>query len=298
MVCILLSTYNGESFLDEQIKSLVRQEEVDFTILVRDDGSKDSTPIILDKWQQQGVLSWYKGENVGFAKSFLDLLIHAPQSDYYAFCDQDDIWLPNKLKKAIDELRQLPAGVQLYCSNLYVYRNGVNEGLWWKKEPVIDVYRCMVQNVATGCTVVFNDSLRNIVITNPPKHLYLHDFWLYQTAMLLGHVYFDMNAYIYYRQHENNQIGTKSRWVDKVRAKWKSVRTLRKQHYREDEAKELLLCYDGNIVSPKYLEIVKIVANFRKSFIDRFILLFSRRYIMNNWVDTFWLKVRVIAGYV
>lgn len=297
MVCVLLSTYNGECFLDEQIESLTRQEDVELKILVRDDGSLDSTPQILDQWQRKGVLSWYKGSNVGFAMSFLDLIMNAPKADYYAFCDQDDIWLPNKLKEAISKLKQLPFGAQLYCSNLYIYRNGINEGLWWKKKPQFDIYRCMVQNIATGCTVVFNDVLRNIIVDHPPQKIALHDFWLYQTAMLFGHVCFDENAYIYYRQHAHNQIGSKSRFRDKIYAKLKSFQTVTKQHYREKEAKRLLLYY-GDILPNRYIKMLKVVAYYREMSRCRMVLFFSNKYVMTNRIATLWLKLRVLIGSV
>ena len=90
-ICILLSAYNGEKYIEEQLESLVGQQEVAADILVRDDGSSDKTHEILDKWQNKGLLKWYKGENLGFAKSFMDLVQRAGDYEYYAFCDQDDI---------------------------------------------------------------------------------------------------------------------------------------------------------------------------------------------------------------
>lgn len=106
MVCVLLSTYNGEKYLEEQLNSLIKQEDVELRILVRDDGSKDRTHEILDKWQKRGHINWYEGKNKGAAQSFMDLIYNAPEADYYAFCDQDDVWLPEKLKVAIDKIRE------------------------------------------------------------------------------------------------------------------------------------------------------------------------------------------------
>lgn len=295
MICILLSTYNGEHYLDEQIASLVDQQNVDFRIFVRDDGSIDSTHVILNKWQRLGYLTWYKGDNIGFAESFMDLVQNAPQADYYAFCDQDDIWLPNKLKAAIEKLKLLRSGPQLYCSNLYIYRNGINEGEWWKTKPVISLYRGLVQNVATGCTMVFNHALRKLVITHKPQNLNLHDFWFFHTALLFGNVCFDENAYILYRQHGLNQIGSKTRLIDKLQSRVRSIRRLSKQHYRENEALQLLECYQG-MISNSNLEILENVAYFRYSLRRRLILLFSSKYVMNNWFDTLMLKIRIILG--
>ena len=92
-VLILLSTYNGERYIKEQIESLLKQENVKVSILVRDDGSTDGTINILNEYQKQGKLKWYTGENLKPAKSFMNLVENAPEYEYYAFCDQDDVWL-------------------------------------------------------------------------------------------------------------------------------------------------------------------------------------------------------------
>lgn len=105
-VTVLLSTYNGEKFLEEQLQSLIQQKNVEVRILVRDDGSTDGTVSILDRWKNDRLLNWYTGDNVGAGKSFVDLLFKVPQSDYYAFCDQDDVWLPNKLELSLLKMEQ------------------------------------------------------------------------------------------------------------------------------------------------------------------------------------------------
>ena len=107
-VIVLMSTYNGEKYLRNQIESLLRQVDVEIEILVRDDGSKDGTLGILEEYKNSreysGKLSYYVGPNVGPAKSFLDLIKHAPEAEYYALCDQDDTWLPDKLKIAVEAI--------------------------------------------------------------------------------------------------------------------------------------------------------------------------------------------------
>ena len=99
-----MSSYNGEMYLDEQLESIVAQKGVMTDILVRDDGSSDHTCDILDQWQQKTSLRWYSGENIGPARSFMDLLRQSGDSCYYAFSDQDDYWLSDKLKVAVDKL--------------------------------------------------------------------------------------------------------------------------------------------------------------------------------------------------
>ena len=116
-VVVLMSTYNGERFLEEQIESILKQKDVDVVLYVRDDGSSDRTKQILDEYQRknaQMLVSYEKNEGVG--NSFMDLVYMAPEtSDYYAFADQDDIWRDTKLIEAIKLLKQ--SGKNLYVSN-------------------------------------------------------------------------------------------------------------------------------------------------------------------------------------
>ena len=141
-VCVLISTYNGEKFLDEQIASILAQKGVEVDILVRDDGSSDMTCSLLERWQKEGKLKWYKGENLGFARSFMNLLKTASVYDYYAFCDQDDVWLPEKLKKAcfVDDIEGLDES-PLACA--YARARGTDRmcsfGDWVALSDVCDV---------------------------------------------------------------------------------------------------------------------------------------------------------------
>lgn len=295
MICILLSTYNGEKYLEEQLQSFLAQEGVEIRIFVRDDGSTDKTKEILDKWQDRGLLNWYAGKNIGFANSFMDLLKKSPSADYYAFSDQDDIWLPQKLKIAIEKNSLLTTDIKMYCSNLYIYRNGENIGLMRSRNININQYKCLVKCIANGCTMVFNHELRNIVNANPPRIVNAHDLWLYHTAMLLGTVYYDHNAYILYRQHGNNVTGSKSTLSEKYKSHMKSLKTLSKQHYREIEAKELLRCY-SQYFTQEMIENVSNIAEYRQNVINRIKLFISRKYVTGQFEDTFWLKIRILIG--
>ena len=103
-VQVFLSSYNGEKYIEEQIDSVLQQKGVEVRILVRDDGSNDKTVDILEMLYKKGKINFYKGENIGYAKSFLNLLTHDNKADYYAFCDQDDFWLSNKLIEGIKKI--------------------------------------------------------------------------------------------------------------------------------------------------------------------------------------------------
>ncbi len=296
MITILLSTYNGEQYLEAQLQSLTTQEGVESQIVVRDDGSSDSTCEILERWQSQSLLRWSRGERVGFARSFMLLLRGAPPSQYYAFCDQDDIWLPNKLLFGVEAIAR-GSKPMLYCSNLRLF-DGVAEGrLMHPLSPTLTLARSLVSSVATGCTMLFNAPLREILLGSEPRRLVAHDLWTYHTATLLGEVHYDPRAYILYRQHGGNEIGgrgsLKERWSKRMR----SLRRLECQHYREVEARELLSCYRG-LLEAKQVESLRCVALYRESFWTRVRLLFSRSFVAQSLEATLWVKVRIILGYL
>lgn len=297
MVCVLVSTYNGEKYLEEQLNSLIKQEGVALTILVRDDGSKDGTCEILNRWQERGLLTWYTSKNLGFAKSFMDLLKSAPKADYYAFCDQDDIWLPNKLAVAVKRLSEKEEKAGLYCSNLTIYRDGVSGRLMHPENPIQTLQSSLVASYSTGCTQVFSHKLREIVLENPPQTLCAHDLWLFHSAMLFGGVCYDKQAHILYRQHGGNQIGSKDSFMGRWRKRAKSIKTLFAQHYREWEARELIRCY-GDLLDKEQLKTLRVVSKFRKNIFLRFKLLFSSKFVAQRQGATFWLKLRIIIGSV
>ena len=100
-VCVLMSTYNGEKYLKEQIDSILKQKGVKVNLLVRDDGSTDNTLSLLEEYKKKGLLDYCCGSNMKPARSFMELLSIAPDSDYYAFSDQDDYWEHDKLFNAV-----------------------------------------------------------------------------------------------------------------------------------------------------------------------------------------------------
>ena len=118
-VCVLMASYNGEKFIREQIDSILRQEGVEVSLVVRDDHSTDSTPEILREYEEAGKISVLRDDiHLGAPNGFMKLLYEADPCDYYAFADQDDIWLPDKLSRAVNAIRGFngPALYWLYYS--------------------------------------------------------------------------------------------------------------------------------------------------------------------------------------
>ena len=228
-----MSVFNGHQYIDEQIKSLLGQTDVDLRILVRDDGSTDGTQNILDKWKSEIDLDWYSGNNLGPARSFLDLVKNAPVADYYAFCDQDDWWMPEKLAVAVKALSSLE-GPALYCSNFQLADALLNPIPTVFHDPVISLPSFLVSNFVTGCTEVMNKKFTDILKGCDPDFLMMHDSWTAKACLAIGgNVIFDVEPHILYRQHGSNVIGGESHPWLKFRRRISSFFHPSRPRYRE-----------------------------------------------------------------
>lgn len=223
-VTILMSTYNGEKFLQEQLDSLYAQKGVKVSILVRDDGSTDSTISILDKNAKLGLLLWYSGKNKKSALSFLDLIMKAPESDYYAFCDQDDIWSENKLIRAIDLLEGNEVPSLYYCGAILI--DSANNYIGSLTPMLIpDRFKGLSYGQSVlGCTMVINYKLMKVIKEIHPKRILMHDAWISHVCQIIhGKIICDNNKYVFYRQHNNNVIGGKKDIYSIIKRKIKFI---------------------------------------------------------------------------
>lgn len=274
-VIVLMSTYNGEKFIGEQLQSLYSQEGVEVSLLVRDDGSSDGTCALLDKEQTAGRLTWYTGENLKPAFSFWNLLQQAPASPYYAFCDQDDVWDKDKLKSAVDMLSTAGDAPALYFCQTRLVDAALNEIKSVKISPLLTYGEALSYNFVTGCTMVMNSSMRKVLLRYTPAFIRMHDIWVYDVAMAVGaRVFFDPEPHISYRQHGNNAVGQ----ANSFRAVWKSriENVKRNECIRSRLAKELLDGYPDDM-TPENLALTRLVANYKDSFGAWMRLLFTNR---------------------
>lgn len=244
-VQVLMSTYQGEKYLRDQLDSILAQTYKNIEILVRDDGSADATIDILEEYAAQKKLTYIKGKNCGAAKSFLRLLKKADrQADYYALSDQDDVWEPDKLERAVRMLEQQEKKEErtrekgvvfadkvmkdsksyplMYCSALdvvdqnltFLYKEG--EG---RKTADLSFGNAMVENCCTGCTIVINGALQKLIAEKRIPECSMHDWWLYLLASCFGKVLYDPEAHILYRQHEHNVIGMEAHPLERLKKK-------------------------------------------------------------------------------
>ncbi len=218
-VAILLSTYNGDRFLREQLDTLLNQNDVAAEVFVRDDGSSDGTRQILTEYaENHPTVHLDFAENVGVGNSFMNLLYSVPDSfDYYAFADQDDIWEADKLAEAVSLLEEKEG--LLYASNQEcVDKYGNSMGLRYgiKEKINLTAISILQKNMLAGCTMVLTNGFYKILTDDNHRpssellHNRIHDVWIAVTAALYEGIVYDERSFIKYRQHENNVVGANS----------------------------------------------------------------------------------------
>ncbi len=301
-VAVLLSTYNGEAYLEAQLDSLVAQEGVAIEIFVRDDGSSDRTREILARHARAPLRLAAPadgGIGIGPASSFLRLLATAPDSfDYYAFCDQDDVWLPDKLARATGVLAGAPATEPcLYCSRVQC----VDETLRpLGPSPVNRDSRfehLLFENIAYGNTVVINPEARSLVCSaSPGTGAIMHDWWCALVVSALGTVIHDDETRILYRQHSGNTIGASTRRIGEVsRHLLKLIRDPRSFYPIHDQAEALLRSF-GDRMAPDRRSLVQALVSSRRSLATRLRYATSGVLIRNRPIDAIAARLLVAAG--
>lgn len=284
-IVVLLSTYNGEQYLQTQLDSLYAQEGVSLRILVRDDGSSDATCALLEREQAAGRLCWYGGENKKPARSFLDLVYHAPDAEYYAFCDQDDFWLHDKLSIAVSQLKKTdPKRPALY----YGRPRRVDSQLMPAENPSRSLHRmltfksALINSNATGCTMVFNRSLLELIRDKEPVYLPMHDTWLHKVCLVAnGQLLFDDDVHILYRQHGNNVIGISISGKDKLRKHLLSLKT--QDCSRSRTIRSLLDCY-GSLMNEEDHALAEKVVHYKDGLVQRLSLALDPK-IRSGYLD-------------
>jgi glycosyltransferase involved in cell wall biosynthesis len=222
---ILLATYNGENYLEEQIDSILSQTYSDWNLIVRDDKSEDNTLLIIDKYSRKfsDRIFLVHDENdvkrLGASGNFGKLLKYS-YSDYIFFCDQDDIWLPNKIEISLSRIKSLEMKYGknyklLVHTDMRVVDNKLNEisDSFFKYQNLNPengylLRRLLIQNVITGCSIVLNKALKDFAYPIPPDSI-MHDWWLALVAVTFGKVDYLNIPTVLYRQHSQNDVGAK-----------------------------------------------------------------------------------------
>ncbi|MDE7346176.1 MAG: glycosyltransferase [Muribaculaceae bacterium] len=274
-VAILMSTYNGEKYLRQQLDSIFAQEDVSIKLIVRDDGSSDRTRDILNEYKGITVMA---ENNIGCEESFKKLLYLPIEADYYAFADQDDVWHPRKLISAINILSNTDA--ELYVCNLMLADGDLNleRPLFSKKdiERINYKFKNYVLGNLHGCVQVWSDKLHNIIQSYVPLIMYGHDAWVNAIANMVYSTYIDENCYINYRLHGNNTSGL-------ARNNYQKIKKGLTKYLRSNSPSKYILCKDllkgfGHMVdiSNKRYETICLISNYKDSLINKIKLLTAK----------------------
>lgn len=223
-LAILLCTCNGQRFLPDQLDSISGQTVDAWRVWVSDDGSRDDTVRLLEEYRRQWGgerLTIRKGPGKGFAANFLSLACAEDiQAEYYAFADQDDVWDPDKLSRALAWLQSIPAGTPaLYCARTrLIDAAGEEIGLspLFPRPP--GFANALVQSIAGGNTMVFNNAARELLRqAGGAVEVVTHDWWAYLLVSGCGGVvHYDPEPTVRYRQHGANLVGANSGWISRL----------------------------------------------------------------------------------
>ena len=290
LIAILMTTFNGELFLEDQLNSIKTQLHKNWKLYVSDDGSTDKTLSILKTYQKRwgkSKLIIQHGPQKTFSHNFLSLAINKKiKADFYAYSDQDDVWLPSKLSVAIKTLKKEPSKMPLlYCGRTtYVDKHLKIKGLspLFNRPPIFQ--NALVQSIAGGNTMVFNAHTKKLLEDMGNKEIISHDWWTYLLVTAAGgSVIYNEFPYILYRQHEAGLVGANtsihgqiSRFKGLIEGRFKSWNTLhidalRSSHLQITPSNDSILAKfvfgrKGNIY--QRLKMVKLTGLYRQSWQD------------------------------
>lgn len=243
-IVILMATYQGEKYLEEQLKSILAQDFADWRLIVRDDGSTDGTLLLLSAYANRypDKITVCRNEtNLGGTKNFLTLLKdaagkygaggesaakacgaaeNAPGKTYYMFSDQDDYWHADKLRLTLARMKQVEARYGEDMPALVFTDARVTDEKRKELAPSFfdlqhfnmkkrTLPHFLMENMVIGCTAMMNAALAGMVEA-VPEHARYHDWWMALLAAAAGHTSFLPQATLDYRQHGNNVVGSES----------------------------------------------------------------------------------------
>lgn len=219
-VNVILSSYNGERYIGEQIESLLKQEYENLSIYVRDDGSTDFTVHILEEYEREGKIHLIKGENIGYCASFLALLKGTPEGEYWSFCDQDDIWQKDKIKRAVERLGSQRDSEEVpllyYSYSQMVDEQGNDLGIQKPAPGSLCFRRAMTGTIGVGFCMVINRALRDAMLCCDSNRVHAHDWLAGAIALGFGEVIIDEHICAYYRRFDTSvtriSFGRRVKW--------------------------------------------------------------------------------------
>lgn len=300
-IAVIMSTYNGERYISQQINSIFNQANVEVELFIRDDGSTDNTAKIIHSFAGKKNVHINIGRNIGYAQSFIQELLQHEGFDYYAFSDQDDYWEPEKLFAACEfiRVRHLQDVPVVYYSNLLIS----DENLSVYKKTKLECRRHTLESVImrrsiAGCTIVFNKNMWIKVagkkITEEMLGLGHDSFIISLCYSIGGAVLCDSNAYIVYRQHGNNTSGGTPGLRKRIIKEWNA---LVKQKGMERRIAAAILHNWSDEVSEQAKATLSTIASMN-TVPSKVRVLFSPSYVTGDLLLTVFAKLKVLTGII
>ena len=304
-VLILLSTYNGELYLREQLDSLYAQNDVDAHILARDDGSKDNSIEILEDYKcRNGNMTIIKGSNIGAGRSFMALINEAATKysfyDYYAFSDQDDVWFPSKVATGVKALDESEKKLKMFFSGA-INTDGDLQPIASSCVRLVNSFGAnLVANHILGCTMLINGALLQEVnkintksFSIPNGIIPIHDAWTAIVAYSLNaDVIQSLSGLMYYRQHGHNVIGAGHGFL--------SIQKNRIKRYLGDathgKANKCIIALQvlGSEIPTQNRDLLQKVATYRNSLKSKLRLMFDKRMYEYGVVDNIGTLITIL----
>lgn len=289
-VCVLMSTYNGEKYIEDQIYSILNQVNVNIQLIIRDDGSCDDTLNIIGSIKDSRI-HIIRGENLGWKKSFSYLLRNAPSYDYYAFSDQDDIWDIYKLDEAIKRLKKIKEACVYYCDAEIVDGNlnkmGIKKNMNPFPKKITNIFICSGQ----GCCMVLNNSAKKLFSEYEPISDFSHEAWICILCGYFGRIIHDESKLIKYRITGKNTSG-----YGKI-SQINLIKSFFDLNFREKVyppyAKELIKGYSGRLEMKDQKELNYII-NYKSSLISKLFLLTNSAVHRQTKMGTIGLKIAIL----
>lgn len=300
-VAVILSAYNGEKYIRQQIDSILDQTNVDLELFIRDDGSHDMTvPIVREYEAKYNIVHVREGINLGFRQSFIQELLYHKGFDYYAFSDQDDFWEKEKLRSActVIETKSSPWIPTVYYSNLniadenlHIYRH---TDLEKRKHSLAS---SIMRRSIAGCTMVLNKAMWEKIAENQISDQMLrrgHDSFIISLCYAIGGcVLCDERAYIRYRQHQDNTSGGMNGPLQRIKKEWTAL--LRKKGQESEMARAIMDSWSGEIEA-QAKQTLELVADYKHNPSAKLKMLFSREFSTGDYRLTALGKFKILLG--
>lgn len=298
---ILMATYNGEKYIKAQIDSILEQTYSNFRLIISDDCSTDQTLKILREYEKKDkrVEVYRQEKNLGYVKNF-EFLLNKVQNNIYALSDQDDIWLPEKIEKSLENMKKNDSDLVFGDLLLIDENENIISNSFWKNKGFDKKIKkdnqysgLRLNNYVTGCTIVSKKSFLKDILPLPKESKYLiHDYWIAIVVSLKGKISYETTPHIKYRQHTNNQVGNKMKSkelknIDEIRKMFIKVK---KEHFTIFEQRKNLFTKTQQKENQEALEYYEMLENIKNINFKKWILFYKLykyenfRYFLANFI--------------